>query len=370
MSARVLLLGPSREALSGVSTHVSLLMGSALATEFRIEHFQVGSEGRAESPPRRLARLAWSPFALGAGILRSGAQIVHINTSLNAGAFWRDLAYAVAARLCGARAVYQVHGGALRRFTAGWRPLASLLLRLPDAVVVVSQAERGAWSDIVPGQDVTVVPNGIDGTPYRRPEAIPSSRMDARAPLKLVYLGRLASGKGLEESLSGLAIARDAGVRAQLVIAGAGPEERRLREQVAALGIAGEVSFPGPAHGEWKRELLGRADVLLLPSYSEGLPYALLEGMAAGAVPVATPVGGIPDVVQGGVHGILVPVGDAGAVAAAIAKLARDRTALARMSAACRERVAQTFSIERTAQDFGVLYRRLEGTPWAASPAG
>src|SRR5262249_12305446 len=93
--------------------------------------------------------------------------------------------------------------------------------------------------------------------------------------------------------------------------------------------------------------------------YSEGLPYALLEAMAAGVVPIVTPVGGIPDVVRAHEHGLLVPVADAEAIAGAIGRLARDRRSLARMSAACRARIAGAFSIERVARDFSVLYAGL-----------
>ena len=125
------------------------------------------------------------------------------------------------------------------------------------------------------------------------------------------------------------------------------------------------------AFGERKTRLLGEAHALLFPTYHrEGLPYALLEGMAAGLVPITTRVGAIPDVVTEGVHGVFVRARDAQAVAQAIAQLAADRAGLARMSAACRERVAAAYSIERLADDFTALYRKLEGRSWAPSQAG
>jgi len=103
-------------------------------------------------------------------------------------------------------------------------------------------------------------------------------------------------------------------------------------------------------------QLLAQADALALPSYSEGLPYSLLEAMAAGVVPIATPVGGIPDAVKSGEHGLLVEPRDAEAIAEAIAALAADRAQLARMSATCRKRIAAAYSIERVAKDFSELY--------------
>ncbi len=89
----VLVLGPHRAAVSGVSTHVNLLMESALGDDFELVHFQVGAEGRAEGAIARALRLLVSPFALAAAIVFRHASVVHINTSLNPRAYWRDLAY-------------------------------------------------------------------------------------------------------------------------------------------------------------------------------------------------------------------------------------------------------------------------------------
>jgi glycosyltransferase involved in cell wall biosynthesis len=356
-------LGPCRQAISGVSTHVNLLLDSPLGARFQLEHFQVGAEGRGEGPLGRLARLAASPLALAAAILRRRAAVVHVNTSLNARAFWRDVVYVLVARLCGARVLFQVHGGALREFSAGWRPVLRPLLALPDLAVVLSRVEQAAWREIVPRQHVAAVPNGVG-----RPDAV-RARALRGALLRLVYVGRLAPGKGLEESLEAVAVAHDAGVELRFSIAGAGPEEPRLRSQVRRLGLERQVSFCGPVAGERKAALLGEADVLLLASHSEGLPYALLEAMAAGVVPIVTPCGGMPDVVVPGLHGLFVPPGDAGALARAIESLARDRKRLARMGAACRERIAACYSIERVADDFAALYGKLD-TRWAPSQAG
>ena len=358
----VLLLGPSREAISGVTTHLNALFGSRLATHFDLAHFQVGSEGRKEGALGKLVRFATSPFALAGAILRHDAEVVHINTSLNAKSYWRDLAYLLVGKLCGARVVYQVHGGSLATFHP---PTVRWAARLPDVVVVLSQAERDRWRALAPAQLVEALPNGIDCQPYQRYNR---ELADRDMPLRLIYIGRLAPGKGLLESLEALRIARSRGVAARLVLVGGGAEEARLRQYVREAGLTRDVTFVGPAYGDAKARLLSQADALLLPSYSEGLPYSLLEAMAAGVVPVVTPVGAIPDVVTDGEHGLIVPPRDADAIASAIERLSSDRSAVARMSATCRKHVAAAYSIERVAKDFSELYWGLCARP-APTPA-
>jgi glycosyltransferase involved in cell wall biosynthesis len=176
--------------------------------------------------------------------------------------------------------------------------------------------------------------------------------------LRAIYIGRLAPRKGLDEILDAFSLLKGKNV-ARLVIAGSGPDEAALKARVRNLGLEESVSFAGPAYGEHKARLLSESDLLLLPSYSEGLPYALLEAMAAGVVPVVTRVGAIPDVVEEGVHGTFVPLREADPIAGAIAALASDRERLARMSAACRQRVGAGYSIERLAAGFAALYSQL-----------
>ena len=356
----VLLLGPHRAAVSGVSTHLNLLMDSSLGEDFELVHFQVGSEGRDEGALSRLLRLAASPFALFATILFRQVALVHINTSLNTRAYWRDLAYLFIAKMLRARVVYQVHGGKLpHEFFAGRALLTRFLrwtLRLPDLVVLLAQVELDAYRIFVPEQSLVRIPNGIDARPYSR---VPTVRSRSEYPLRLVYIGRLDREKGLYETLQGVRLACELGVDARLIVAGRGPEEGRLRRYAQALGIAARAAFIGPVHGDDKVKLLATADLMVLPSYAEGLPYALLEAMAAGIPVIATPVGAIPDVVTHGTHGHLVPPRDGRAIAQSLVKLSGDREQLSWMSRACRRRILAAYSIERLAAELSMHYAAL-----------
>jgi glycosyltransferase involved in cell wall biosynthesis len=330
-----------------------------LAGRYRMEHFQVGSEGRNEGRMARLLRLVLSPIALMGAVLARRVDLVHINTSLNPKAFWRDLAYVLAAKACGVRVLYQVHGGALPLdFFRGSRVLTWFLqktLGLPDLIVVLARIELRAYREFVPEQRVLMLPNGIDCTPF----ATLAQHGLRSEPLRLVYIGRLAEGKGLPEILHALQTVHSQGGGAALTIAGSGPWEAQLRELVRELGIENSVRFAGPVFGEAKLALLERSDLFLLPSYSEGLPYAMMESMAAGVPVVVTGVGAIPDVVKEGVHGTFVEVGDAASIAQAIQRLDGDRELLECMGRACRRRISACYSMERLAKDFSRAYAGL-----------
>ena len=366
MRTRVLLLGPERRAISGVSTHLNLLFDSELARRFDLRHFQIGSEGREEGRLGKLARMLASPFQLAAAFVRTGAEILHVNTSLSPKSYWRDLMYVAVAKLYGARVVYQLHGGSAADL---WKPALRATLRWPDVVVALSKTELHEIRALAPQQNVTLVPNAIDCAPFlqlRRPPA----QGGPKAPLRLVHIGRLIRAKGVFEALEGLALARQQGVTAHLVIAGDGPALAELRDAVDRLGLTAQVTFAGPTFGEAKVKLLGDDDVLVFPTYHrEGLPYALLEAMAAGVVPITTRVAAIPDVVAEGVHGLFVPPRDPEAIARALITLDADRGRLARMGAASRERVLAAYSIGRLADDFAALYSSLRSASVAPRTA-
>lgn len=357
---KIAMLGPALVAVSGVTTHLNQLFGSSLANEVTLFHFQVGSEGRKESAVQKLARFLISPFVFAGFLLRMRPHIAHINSSLEPKSYWRDIAYLLVARALGRKVVYQVHGGALpEEFCSGNAFLTGMLRRvlsMPDVVVLLAQVELDAYKRFVPKQRLVVAANAIDAGPL----VIQPIKSKTAGPLQLVYLGRLSWNKGIYEAIEALGILVKEGRDLVLTIAGSGPEEPAIRQRVAELGLSDHVRFPGALFGEAKDALWSASDVFVFPTFHrEGLPYALLEAMAAGAVPITTRVGGIPDVMQDGVHGLLIEAKDPAGLARAIARLDDDRDALARMAEAGRARVLAEYTVERLAQDFKRIYASL-----------
>jgi glycosyltransferase involved in cell wall biosynthesis len=355
----VLLLGPARTAVSGVSTHLNQLFKSQLSTCFHFSQFQVGREGRAENRLGTLLRLLGSPFAFALCVLRRRPQIVHINTSFDRKAYWRDLTYLVIAKVLLRRVVYQIHGGALPQELFSSSPWLTSLLRrtlsYPDVVVVLSEIERAAYRGFASDVPLVLIANAVEIEDVN----LDLARYESNRPLEVAYLGRLAYSKGVFDIVQAVAILRTRGIEVRLKLAGSGAAEEQLRKAITEARLDDRVQLLGPVFGAAKQRLWQSANVLAFPSHSEGLPYALLESMAAGVVPVISPVGAIPDVVQEHVHGIFVPPRNPLALADALERLHRDRAAVQRMAIAGRQRIVDHYSVDRLAAEFQRLYMSL-----------
>ncbi|HXF74030.1 MAG TPA: glycosyltransferase, partial [Actinomycetota bacterium] len=164
--------------------------------------------------------------------------------------------------------------------------------------------------------------------------------------------------KGHRHLLEAASIVRRSLPEARFVLAGVGPTEPRVREQAAALGLDGSVVFAGLRDDAPR--IAAASDLFVLPSEREGLPIALLEAMALGRAVVATRIGGIPEVVEEGRQGILVPPRDPAALAEAILALLGDPGRRARMGEEARRRAAD-FDLRRAVRRIEDVYEELLG---------
>jgi glycosyltransferase involved in cell wall biosynthesis len=219
---------------------------------------------------------------------------------------------------------------------------------------VLSSAELAAYRKFDPRIRVHLVPNAIDPSGL----AGRTRSCNTDRPLKLVYVGRLVRTKGLFEVIEAMTELKRAGREFRLRIAGEGPDQAALMAASKRAGLGDRIEFPGGVFGAEKWRLWLDSDVFVFPTYhKEGLPYSLLEAMAAGCVPVTTPVAAIPDVMRDREHGLFVPIKDASALALAVAALDDDRAGLFRMAEAARRRALEHYTVARLADDFRRLYQ-------------
>lgn len=218
-----------------------------------------------------------------------------------------------------------------------------------DKVFAVSRATGEELEGVLGASNVAVIENflAVASTPTRRTRR--------RDKLRLLYLGRLSPEKGLATLLEAMAWIEDDTI--ELDIAGDGPERAALEEIIDARGLTERVTLLGFQTDVIT--LLDEHDALVLPSLREGLPMAAVEALAAGMPILASAVGGLPELVEDGVTGLLSKPGDTLDVARQLAQLVHEFELLSRGAWEGAERIHRRFSASRWAQQTSRAYTSL-----------
>jgi glycosyltransferase involved in cell wall biosynthesis len=249
----------------------------------------------------------------------------------------------------GVPVLIQVEHNSRERYTPWSRWQSRRLARRSAALVGVSEGVRQSLlAQGLPEDKTVAIPNGIDLARFPAPPA-------EREP-GVVMSARFARQKDHETLVRAMALLRDrAGLAPVLRLAGGGAQRLKARAQrlAADLGLGDQVQFLGH-HGDIPGLLMSQA-VCVLSTHYEGMPLALVEGMAAGCACIASDVVGVRGVIEEGVTGLLVPEGDAPALAEALARLLRDPALAARLGAAARERALAEHGVVLMRQRYETL---------------
>lgn len=277
----------------------------------------------------------------------------------------------IVGRLCGVPAiVYTEHLPCypLTSQQAAWchapwiRSLRTLTAGLLDATVAISQTVEATLP--VTSATSTVIHNGVDLSAYTCPKE-PQHRAEARSKLGLepsalllVGVGSLTPRKGYDCAVRALVgLAPRGGWPVHLAVCGGGSESTTIAALASDLDLASRVHLLG-----WRDDvpdILRDADVFVHPAMDEGFGLVVVEAAAAGLPIVASNVGGIPEIIEHGVNGLLVPPGDPQALAAAIQELIDDPERAKRLGEAARRTAFERFSAEAMAAAYMDLYERL-----------
>lgn len=270
-----------------------------------------------------------------------------------------------AARLAGVRAVVSSrHNNDARRARLPLRALNWALWQMADAGIGISDAVAGyaiAVEGVAPGKMHTIhyglaAPSAPVNAASARAALRAELGLDADA-LLLGTVGRLIPVKAIDTAIAAFGRVAADFPRAHLVVAGDGPLRAELQAQANAPGLGGRVHFLG-----WRTDIpavMAALDVFMLVSHSEGFGLTLLEAMHQGTPIIGSRAGAIPEVVLHERTGLIVPPGDANALAAAMRALLDDPDARARYGAFGRDRVKSYFSAERMVGETLALYARL-----------
>ncbi|HHT25635.1 MAG TPA: glycosyltransferase family 4 protein [Firmicutes bacterium] len=236
------------------------------------------------------------------------------------------------------------------------------VLKTATHVVVVSQAQADEIlrRRLLASQRLSVIPNGIS------PDAFTAHAVDADRVrqswgippdgLLILMVGRMIAAKGVEDLLTAAQVLVRQG-NYYFALAGAGPDLAGFRQVAQETGLTERVRFLG--YRDDIATLLQCADIFVLPSYSEGMPLTVLEAMAAGKPIVATRVGGIPELIEHDVTGVLVEPRQPRILAAALHHLAQDPARRERLSRAAKTHVTTHFTDTEMVRRLLLVYQQL-----------
>jgi glycosyltransferase involved in cell wall biosynthesis len=273
--------------------------------------------------------------------LTRGRCLVHVNLA-SLGSTLRKLFLTWLAARLGHATVIHLHGAMFHDYYRGvggfQRAQIDRMFRDAARVIVLGSVWRDfvARSFHLPDARILVLPNAAAARPPRAPEAVPP---------EILFLGRLGERKGLPVLMKALGLLATSSFDWRAVIAGDG-DAAPYRAEAERLGLAARVTFPGWLGEAAAHAHLARAALLVLPSEAEGLPMAVVEAFAWGVPVVSTPVGSTPDILHDGVEGLMIPVGDAEALAQALQRLIADPDLRRRLGANARATFARQLDFD------------------------
>ena len=350
------MVGTHPRTMGGISTVVRGYMDGGLFDRFDCRYVSTHCDGDRWTKARAALRGCMRVLL---ELHRLEEPLVHIHLSSRAST-WRKAVVCLLAELARRPYVLHVHGSEFMQFyyeecgPYGQRVVARMLRR-SALVLALSEQWRANLLRICPAAKVEVLANAV-----ALPDLDTVRERDPQPPT-ILFLGRLGRRKGTFDLLEAFARIAHRHPQTRIVCAGDG-DIGEVKSRARQLGIADRVDCPGWLGPEQSRRALAHATIFALPSHAEGLPMAVLEAMSWALPVIASPVGGIPQVLQDGENGRLVAPGDIAGLTDALCQLLDHPEERERLGIAARRTIEQRFSLEASLNRLGRIYQRF-GVP-------
>lgn len=324
---------------------------------FRFEPLITRDDGGAA---RSVLLLVKCVLTIWISAMRGRLAFVHVNLGDKGSALRKGLLI-LAARMVGVPVVLHLHAAALIELYAassGWiRWCIRVPFRAASTVIVLGKLWRD-WLVTELGIDAAKIDVLYNGVPVEvQPRNFAS---EAHRPARILFLGLLSERKGLSDFLAALAALPQSTPNWEAVIAGNG-DIAGYQAKAAGLGIGSRATFTGWVDQNGVRALLADVDMMVLPSYNEGLPLVILEALGSGTPVICTPVGAIPEVLDHDRDVIFVAPGDRPGLSAAMAGLIAQPTRLQSLSDHGISRFRSTFALPVFLESLFAIYRKRLG---------
>jgi glycosyltransferase involved in cell wall biosynthesis len=287
-------------------------------------------------------------------LTKPSLRLVHMHMS-ERGSFFRKALLALMIHAMGRKVAYHLHGAEFLLFYQNSKPAVQKFIRYTldsaEALFVLSKSWKVDLAQMCHNQNICVVYN-----PVVYNAALQVKPVIEKEPVRFLFMGRFGQRKGIYDLIRAVALIPNRNFKISLHGDG---ELAQVRNLIAETGTGDAIEMTGWIRGAAKVRAFQNADVLLLPSYNEGLPVAILEALSYGMAVISTPVGGIAEAVHEGENGLLVRPGDIEGLAKAIETLSTQAETLVRYKQRSRQLCAQHFAHMQIFSEMDSLYRRI-----------
>jgi glycosyltransferase involved in cell wall biosynthesis len=350
----VLMISPDIAVKGGISSVVKGLVSTELSRKYRILLVSSHVDG---SKFRKLIQAVVGLVKTAYYLTFDKIDIVHIHGS-DPTSSKRKYIYFKLVSLCRCKTIYHFHGNllftAFSELSSSWKRYFKQLFEHSDIVISLSEYAKKKIIEFAPSANIVVVPNSI---------ALPNLGKELKnegktTGIQLSFLGHIKEQKGIFDLLKVVRKLIDERLDVRLSIGGYGELDRLMRE-IAALGLKDRVEYLGWISEEKRDSLLRKTDILVLPSYGEGMPMTILEAMSHAVPVVSTPVGGTPELVVDGETGYLVKPGDLENLYNKISELISDKEKRKQFGYRGRQIIEKNHNLDINVQKIENIYNSL-----------
>ncbi len=328
--SKILILVPGESADGGIKNYYQVLK----------KHFSFPVyyqyRGTREWPYRRgifyeCLRLFKDYISFFNNVIVKNIQIVHINTSLGSRSVFRDLIFAIDAKMVKKKCIVFFHGWSDNEETimkSKYKWLLKLYLKNTDALITLSQQSKNTLKSMGYKKNIYLETTLLDDKLLDEFN-INNKLQKSYNIITILFLARLEKEKGIFELIDACESLIYRGYQIRLLIAGKGRAEKEILARVRNKEY---IEILGYVTGKDKAQVFIESDIYVLPSYTEGMPTTVLEAMAFGLPVIVTPVGGLKDIIKDGINGYFIPINDSFMLAKSIVKLISDKHLMSKMA--------------------------------------
>lgn len=353
----VVIVSPSLDPninISGISSVVRFILNNN-SQYINYSHFKQG-RGDNELIVSRFIRVLFDYVKWIFLLINHRKSLIHYNLPLTPKAILRDYFFIKIVSMFRVKILIHLHGGSCLMDGDGANFVINYILRdlfsLDCIFIALSNKEMKILQNRYRINKIFVLPNVVDLSESKKIY----KKVNMNNPLKILFVGRLAKTKGLDFILDACLRLKEKNIIFKLIFAGEEERENQYIPKFKKMLGADYFIYKGVVQGECKSLLFKECDILLLPSFFEGLPLSLLECMSFGIVPVVTNVGSIDSCVEDGINGLFIQKYSVDDIVEKLIKLDKNRQLLGEFSIKAKKNVEQKFSPEKYIVDLNRIY--------------